>query len=254
MSTNNIKRPKTTLVLVEPSGPINLGSVARLCENYGIRDLRIVKPRCNHLSAEALMMAVRGEKILKEARKFSCLIDAIADCRKVIATCGRKEHGEIPLHTLDESLPWAINSKGAEPVALVFGREDRGLSNKELQLAQRVITINPDNSYQSLNLSHAVAIVLYELNRYQKPIYLEKNLITSSRIPATSLQLNSCLEDTEKLLLDVGFLLKHTANARMAKIQGLINRAEITQEEISMIRGIIRQLNWALEKRNTNLN
>ena len=111
------KLPKSlNVVLVEPSGSLNLGSVARLCQNFGINEMRLVAPRCKPEDPEAIKMAVRGKKVLKEAKQFSCLLDAIADCRRVVATCGRIEHGEIPLHGLAEALPWLIDTDKSTPI------------------------------------------------------------------------------------------------------------------------------------------
>ncbi len=83
------------VVLVEPAGTINIGSVARLCENFNVNESRIVSPRCNYLAQEAKKMAVRGIKILEEAKIYKDLNSALSDCSRIIATCGRKDHGEI---------------------------------------------------------------------------------------------------------------------------------------------------------------
>ena len=73
------RRKATRLVLVEPSGPINIGSVARLCENFGIKELRLVSPRCNPLEIESRRMALKGQKLLENASYYSSLIEAIQD-------------------------------------------------------------------------------------------------------------------------------------------------------------------------------
>ncbi len=235
------------VILVEPAGALNLGSVARLCENFGVDELRLVAPRCDPDDPEAKRMAVRGAKFLKAAETFSCLLDAISDCRRVIATCGRIDHGTIPLNHPEEALPWLINTSKESPVALVFGREDRGLTNQELLLAQKVITIETSPQYPSLNLSHAVAVVLHELNRSQRDFSTSNPKDKLSHQPASPVELNECLEETKELLLRVGFLLDHTAEARMTKIRGLLQRAEIRPEEVAMIRGILRQIRWAIK-------
>ena len=149
------------VVLVEPTGPINVGSVARLCENFGVHELRLVSPKCDYLALEAKKMAVRGAKILEKAKVYKDLNSALSDCSRIIATCGRKEHGEIPLNSNKDALSWAFRSERAETLALVFGREERGLSNEELLKANKVIRLNTSEHYPSLNLSHAVAIVLH---------------------------------------------------------------------------------------------
>ena len=236
----------TKIILVEPIGPINLGSIARLCENFGVSELRLVSPRCDPNNPEAIKMAVKGAKILKEANNYSSLLEAIEDCPRVIATCGRKEHGDIPLQKTHEALSWLSQSKEETPLAIVFGREDRGLTNQELLMANKVITIETSDKYPSLNISHAVAIVLHELNSYIKKESPKKfNKFSET---ASAKQLNDFSVDAEKLLLEIGFLLKHTSRARMNKIKSLLIRAEARPKEVSLIRGILHQVRWAINK------
>ena len=236
------------VVLVEPSGPINVGSVARLCENFNVNELRLVSPKCNHLNQEAKKMAVRGVKILEKAIIHKNLNSALSDCSRVIATCGRKEHGEIPLNSNKEALCWALKSEKEETIALVFGREDRGLSNKELLKANKVISLNTNENYPSLNLSHAVAIVLHQFNQINE-IDLVKQKKTIS-YPANLIKLEDCIKDTGSFLLDIGFLMQHTYKAKMSKIKQLLIRSEIKDEEVALIRGIISQARWKIKNKN----
>merc|ERR1712093_423463 len=138
--------------------------IARLCQNFGVHELRLVSPKCDYLDQEAKKMAVRGVKILEKAIVYTHLNSALSDCSRVIATCGRKEHGDIPLNSNKDALCWALKSERKETIALVFGREDRGLSNEELLKANKVISLNTNENYPSLNLSHAVAIILHQFN------------------------------------------------------------------------------------------
>ncbi len=243
----------TAVILVEPSGPLNIGSVARLCANYGVTELRLVSPRCDPYHPDAIRMAVKGNIYLKRAKKFSSLIDAISDCQKVIATCGRLEKGEIPLHSSNEILNWLSDKSNKGPIGLIFGREDRGLSNEELLLANKVLTLSSEPTYPSLNLSHAVAIVLHELKSFQdkdlKSISLKENNATNEL--AFPIQVEDCLKDAEVLLLEVGFLLEHTAKSRMQKIRGLLKRAEVKSNEVALIRGMIRQFRWAIHSKHS---
>ncbi len=135
-------------------------------------------------------------------------------------------------------------------MALVFGREDRGLTNNELQLAQRVITLHSSSSYPSLNLSHAVAVVLHELQRCKLQQQLN-NEQSASPDPASPRQLDAYLADAQTLLLEVGFLLEHTAQARMAKVRGLLQRAAVRPQEVALLRGMVRQLRWAIHSRHS---
>ena len=236
------------VVLVEPAGKINVGSVARLCENFGIHELRLVSPKCDHLALETKRMAVRGLKILEEAKLFKDLNNAVQDCSRIIANCGRQDHGDIPLHSNKDALSWAIESQRKEIIALVFGREDRGLSNEELLKANKVISLNTNKNYPSLNLSHAVAIVLHQLNQFNQIDLLKSNRATNH--PANIIKLEDLINDAGSLLLDIGFLMKHTYKARMSKIKQLLLRAEIEDDEVALIRGIVSQARWAIKNKN----
>ena len=236
------------VVLVEPAGTINVGSVARLCENFSIDELRLVSPKCDYLAQEAKKMALRGLKILEDAKVYKDINSALSDCSRIIATCGRKDHGEIPLNSNKDALCWALESESEEKIALVFGREDRGLSNEELLKANKVISLNTSQNYPSLNLSHAVAIVLHQLNQFNEIDLIKPNRTKSN--PANLLKLENCINDAGGLLLDIGFLMKHTYKAKMTKIKQLLIRAEIKDDEVALIRGIISQARWAIKNKN----
>ena len=228
-----------SVVLVEPAGPLNIGSVARLCANFGVDSLRLVNPRCEVLCDEALRMAVHAAPVLRQATIHPDLQSAISDCKRVIATCGRLDHGDIPLQPPDAAITWLL--AGNPPYAMVFGREDRGLTNDELRLCQRVLTLHSQAAYPSLNLSHAVAVVLHDLARHQ----LKEHALTE-RDPAPAPQLTGLLDDAADLLLEAGFLLPHTRAARMGKVRDLLQRAVCRTEEVALFRGMVRQLRWAI--------
>ncbi len=236
------------LVLVEPAGTINIGSVARLCENFGVNELRIVSPKCDYLAQEARNMAVRGLRILERAKIYGDLNSAISDCSRIIATCGRKDHTEIPLHSNKDALIWAFKSDKKEKIALVFGREDRGLSNEELLKANKVISLNTSDEYPSLNLSHAVAIVLHQFHQFNE-INLSKINKEISH-PANLIKFEDCINDAGSLLLNIGFLRGNTYKAKMTKIKKLLLRGEINDHEVALIRGIISQVRWAIKNKN----
>jgi len=242
------------LVLVEPAGPLNIGSIARLGANFGVAGLRLVAPRCDPFGEEARRMAVHGLDLLLQARLYPDLASALADCRRVVACSGRAEGPPLPLQDPGTALAWLLApgaGPGVEaPAALVFGREDRGLSNDELLQAGRLLCIATGPAYSSLNLSHAVAVVLHELHGLQRgAASADRSLPAAAGSaqpqPCARAELEATLADAQELLLEVGFLLPHTARARMAKLRALLQRAEISSAEVALLRGMVGQLRWA---------
>lgn len=236
-------------MLVEPAGPLNVGSVARLCRNFGLKELRLVAPRCDHLGEEARRMAVKGLPLLQKATVFPRLADALADCGRVVATSGRPEGEPLPLQDPDEALSWLLAGDQALPSALVFGREDRGLSNDELLQAGRLLQIPTPTPHGSLNLSHAVAVVLHDLHRLGRQaspgLPAQGRQASCEQAPCPRGVLEAMLADAEALLQEVGFLLPHTAHARMAKLRALLQRGQISAPEVALLRGMVCQLRWA---------
>jgi tRNA/rRNA methyltransferase len=243
------------VVLVEPAGPLNVGSVARLCANFAIEQLRLVAPRCDHRGPEARQMAVHGEALLEQATLYPDLAAAIADCQRVVATSGRIETESLPLSEPGPALSWLCQSNSGRGssdnamAALVFGREDRGLSNAELLQAGRVVRLATSEAYASLNLSHAVAICLHELQACRtQPPPSATNPTAGDGDLCNRGALEAALADAEALLLEVGFLYPHTAAARMAKLRALLQRAQVREPEVALLRGMVRQLRWAAQR------
>ena len=236
------------IILVEPNGPLNVGSIARLCSNFNVDQLRIVSPKCDIYSLEAKKMALKGINYIKESNIYESLIDSISDCDLVLATSGRvdnpKEHVQDSLENIST---WIRNFKEVKNLAILFGREDRGLTNQELLLAHKVFNINTHKNFPSMNLSHAVSIVLYELSKISKA----DNILKKKDLNfATSKQIEDSFCEIEKLLLKTGYLLPHTLNAKISKFKKYIHRSETSQHELNILRGIVHQINWALENRN----
>jgi len=260
------------LVLVEPAGPLNVGSVARLCANFAVDRLRLVAPRCDPLGPEARRMAVHGAGLLERASWFPTLAEALADCGRVVACTGRDEGPPLPLLPPAEALHWLLAPEPAHgasaagdpeaPAALVFGREDRGLSRDELLTAGKLLRIGTGDSYPSLNLSHAVAVVLHELHglREQGRQGAAAPLAPGGAPaapgegaawpePCPRRELEAALADAEDLLLEVGFLLPHTRRARMGKLRALLQRGQVGAAEVALLRGMVCQLRWASRRR-----
>ncbi|CEJ45664.1 RNA methyltransferase [Umezakia ovalisporum] len=232
------------IVLVEPAGPMNVGSIARVMKNFGLHNLVLVNPQCNPLAEEALKMAVHAKEILKSALLVSTLPEALQGCIRAMATTAIVRDWEAPLENPRTALPWLLESP-EEPSALIFGRENRGLSNEELNYAQRFVRIPTSENYSSLNLASAVGICCYELAQYITP---DTPPPSETKLATLDLMENY-YQQLESLLLDIGYLYPHTANHRMAKFRQLYNRAHLQTKEVAMLRGILRQIGWAIKNR-----
>ncbi|MEA5581409.1 RNA methyltransferase [Nodularia harveyana UHCC-0300] len=238
------------IVLVEPAGPMNLGSIARVMKNFGLYNLVLVNPQCDHLGEEAMKMAVHAKDILESAVLVTTLPEALQGCVRAIATTARVRDWETPLENPRTALPWLLESPES-PAALIFGREDRGLSNQELNYAQRFVRIPTSDNYASLNLASAVGICCYELGQYTAPA------TATPPIPTEQASLDiveTYYQQLESLLLDIGYLYPHTATTRMAKFRQLYNRAHLQTQEVAMLRGILRQITWAVKNQGNHEN
>ncbi len=244
------------IVLVEPAGPLNVGSVARVMKNMGLHQLILVNPQCDYLGEEARLMAVRAAEILETAKVVESLAAALVGCVRAIATTGDDCRSQpTKLEAPADALPWLLEA----PSALIFGREDCGLTNAELNRAQRLIRIPSSDAYTSLNLAQAVAICCYEL--YKSAVScgalspsatlrinsVEGSVVSFQEESAPLENLEGYYQQLETLLLKIGYLQPHTAASRMEKFRRLYNRAYPTVDEVAMLRGAIRQTEWAIK-------
>ena len=238
------------VILVEPNGPLNVGSVARLCSNFEVDELRIVSPKCDIFSVEAKKMALKGHKFLENCKIFDDLEKAISDCDLVLASSGRIDVSKESLFESSEDIfNWTLSFKKIKNLAIIFGREDRGLTNRELLLANKTFNIPTSQNNPSLNLSHAVSIVLYELNQSSKKNINEKLEVFNL---ASTKQIHDSFVEIEEILLEVGYLLKHTSSAKISKFKKFILRANTSMHEITVLRGIVHQINWFLNNSKRN--
>jgi len=238
------------IILVEPNGPLNVGSVARLCSNFEVDELRIVSPKCDIFCLEAKKMALKGQKFLDHCKIFDNLEKAIFDCDLVLASCGRIDVSKNSFFESSEDIfNWVVSYKKINNLAIIFGREDRGLTNCELLLANKTFNIPTSQDNPSLNLSHAVSIVLYELNKSSLR-NLNKKLEVFNL--ASSKQIHDSFVEIEEMLLGVGYLLKHTSIPKISKFKNFILRANASTHDINVLRGIVHQISWYLNNSKKN--
>jgi len=253
------KEPKIRVVLVEPAGALNIGSVARVMKNMGLKQLVLVNPQCDPLGAEARQMAVHAVDLLESAQQVRTLPEALTGCQIAVATTGLDHTAlNVKLESPRIVLPWLVASQAT--AALIFGREDRGLTKTELSYAQRWIRIPTSPDYGSLNLAQAVAICCYELSQGLQPRSETEselaNVSPSHSSPshlvmpdrASLDSLNGYYQQLEAFLLQIGYLYPHTAPSRMEKFRLLFGRAQMSEAEVALCRGILTQATWALQQ------
>ena len=236
---------KIAIVLVEPAGELNLGSIARIMKNMGLSKLVLVNPQCDRHDESARIMAVHAVDVLENALVVDNLPAALVGYQQAIATTVRSRSVPIELETPYNILPSLLTSNVSS--ALLFGAEERGLSNDELKYAQRFIRIPSHPDYPSLNLAQAVAICAYQLyqaySQETNPVPTARSVASQPTAPLEALE--GYYQDLEALLLEIGYLQPHTAPVKMEKFRRLYGKANLQSEEVALLRGILRQVRWA---------
>jgi tRNA (cytidine32/uridine32-2'-O)-methyltransferase len=227
---------RVRIVLVNTSHPGNIGAVARAMKNMCLADLVLVEPR-RHPSEEATARASGADDILARARVVEDLDSAIADCRAVIGASARRRTVEWPELDPRACAAEVARIAPAGPVALVFGRENSGLTNDELARCRYLLHIPANPDYASLNLAMAVQVVAYELMMAARG----RPVAVVQRAPAmaTAEQLQGLFDHLRQALGDIGFAdARHSAKL-MRRLQRLFRRAEPDPYDINILRGIL---------------
>lgn len=245
-----------SIVLVEPQSSGNIGSVARAMKNTNLSNLILINPT-DYKNDEAYKMACKADDVLLGAKVFTKLSDAIKDSSLVIGTTRRKGRMRYPVLTFYDVLPQIIQVTQKNKVCFLFGREDKGLSNEELKLCSNIVEIPTNKNYPSLNLSHAVFLVCYEIfkatpspfplptGERRVPIRRMGGVRGQSITLATIDEINSMYIHLEKTLQKLGYGEKGGAyllEAIMRSFKRLFGRTALMQKEVNMIRGICAQI------------
>jgi tRNA/rRNA methyltransferase len=235
------------VVLVRPHYAGNLGAVARVMCNFGLNQLALVEPFADRRSGEARRLATHGERILDSAAIVSSLDEAVADCRMVVGTSANVE-GVYRAHNYgrpEEVLAEVVAALDDGPCALVFGPEPSGLSNAEVGKCHGLIRILTDPACPSLNLSHAVAVCLYELRR----LWLNARgvAVRPTRRVAPFADQERMFASLRDALERVHFVWGTKADSLMHAVRHLIARARPSPNEVRILFGLARQLRWVAE-------
>ena len=189
-------------------------------------------------------MALKGQRYIDNCKKFNSVEQSLFDCDLVLATCGRIDlSNDIDCESPEVISKWISSFEEINNLGILFGSEERGLSNRELLFAHKIFNIKTSKNYPSLNLSHAVSIILYELNKCSTN-NLKKDLKVFNL--ASSKQIYESFKELEEMLIRTGYLLEHTSYAKISKFKKYILKADTSSHEINVLRGIVHQINWFL--------
>ena len=235
MSLSNIH-----VILVHPLYGGNVGSVCRAMKNMGLSRLVLVGGTDNLDMHEARTLAYRATDVLDAATCTETVAEAVADCGLVAGATARvglyRDHSRTPRAWA----PQLLAAAQATPVALMFGREDKGLTNEELALCTQIIQIPSSPEYLSLNLSHAVMVCCYEL-------FVAAEVFEGSeeQCPeATSEMRERMFSIWEETLLKIGFMESEKSQHMMLGLRRILSRGTLTDADVRILMGIARQAQW----------
>ena len=227
------------VVLVQTSHPGNIGAVARAMKNMGMTQLRLVNPKL-FPHADATARASGAEDLLKTATVFNSLAEAIADCQLVLGSSARDRTISWPTVTARECAEKWANDQLTRNIALVFGRENSGLKNHELDLCHYLLRIPCNPEYSSLNLAAAVQVVCYELfviSGQQQTSHIGDQ---GENPPATAEQMEGFYQHLHQTMMDIGFLQPERSKSMMRRLRRIFNRIQLDNKELDILRGILR--------------
>ena len=221
------------IVLIEPSHPGNIGSVARAMKNMALDELVLVRPR-SFPHAEASALAAGADDILSGARVVGTTKEAIGDCAFIAGTTSRPRSYYWEFTTPRDVAGRIAGLAGENRAALLFGSERYGLANEDLQFCNVLVRIPANPGYCSLNLAMSVQLLAYEIfmarEQPQSRVQLELPLAPSSDVEHFYAHLGEVLEE-----IDFGDRTGHL----MERLRRLFNRAQLDRNELNIMRGIL---------------
>jgi tRNA/rRNA methyltransferase len=233
-------RANLRVVLVSPRNPLNIGAAARAMSNFGFFDLRLVNPY--HVAFREARSAVKAERVMREAREYETLAEAVADCALVVGTTSRGLRAlEHPLRRLERGVKLISKRLASAPVALLFGSEKFGLSNEDMSHCHWLMRIPTRDEHGSMNLGQAVAVCLYEIAR---------NPAADSHVPVKPPAKADDLERLTLLLEELlglsGYVHARTGASTRMKIRRLVRRMGLHTHDAEVWLGMLRQIRWKL--------
>lgn len=231
------------IVLVSPSHPGNIGAVARAMKTMELTNLYLVTPKkFPHVDATA--RAAGADDVLEHAVITNSLTEAIKDCQVIFGTSARPRVLSLPRLNPKQAAQIINEIKPPNQIAIVFGRENNGLSNEELELCNYQIYIPTNPNFYSLNLAAAVQLITYEIKMVK-----QLELATESTMLdfATSEAIQSFHQHLKETLTAIGFLKPKSPKRVLTKLKLLFNRTQLEKNEVNILRGILTSIQTKLK-------
>jgi tRNA/rRNA methyltransferase len=227
-------------ILVEPKLEENIGAVARVIKNFGFSDLYLVRPP--EMGEKAMVVASHAYDVLKGCEIVGSVEEAIANSVTVAGTTSRygvshNKHLRMPFFSPEELKEKVEGRAGV--LSVLFGREDTGLKNEELMRCDMVVCIPTSPAYPVMNLSHAVAVVLYELRSVESG--------RGTRELASIADKERLLSHVSTFLDEIGYR-EHKKAKTLLMLRRILGRAELTGREVRTLRGILRKAEWKMRE------
>jgi len=239
---DTLRLDNIAVILVEPQIPENIGSTARAMVNMGLGRLLVVKPKHCDLSRILKMATGPSIDLIEEMEIFEDFPSAIGSFQYLVGTTARTGTHRPTLTDPRRLARELIPISNTNRVAILFGPEDRGLSNEHLRYCHTIATI-PTAFFASLNLAQAVLVMAYE-------IYLASRETSLETIPrlANRFELEGMYAHLKDVLLKVGFINPQNPEHWMLNIRRFLSRFPLRAREVRIIRGICRQIDWYTEQ------
>jgi TrmH family RNA methyltransferase len=236
------------IVLVETSHPGNIGAAARAMKTMCLNHLALVQPQ-SFPDPVAFARASGAAELLEDAQRCESMVEAIADCQRVVGVTARSRKLSAPVREPRALMQELLTEYADTQVAFVFGRERNGLTNEEIDLCHTVCTIPANEAYGSLNLAAAVQILCYEwhiasLEQMYSQAHGEPHK-TPAIAPAGEIE--GFYDHLWQTLEKIEFLDEDNPVPLMRKVRRLFDRTELSSAEINILRGILKSINKSIK-------
>jgi len=234
------------VVMNNPQNLVNVAGVIRAMKNFGLKDLRLADPVEEIESRRIMGIAHGSDDIIKRLEIFDDLNSALSDRTYVAAMSARQRAAKRNMQWPREAAVDLLTAANEGAAAIVMGREDRGLTNDELDLCHRIVTIPTEPDYAALNLSHAFAVMAYELYAAREATEFKKPRRES--IPATNEDLENLFARADDALHAVEFFKTRNTSHIMRTVREVAHRAPMDAREVHLFKAMCIEVVKYLER------